>query len=661
VASARASDLARTAGVAAAVAALAGLLHLGGVWASLDEAIFDAFTVASVPRALPASPVVVVGIDEPSFSELRRRWPWPRAVHARLVDELARAGVAVIAFDVLFSEPSADPAEDAELARAIAAARNVVLAAELSAQNTAHFQGVQLVEPLAELRRAGAASGIATITIGGDQAIRRFPQDPDSFWRVVLERYRTARGEPAASALGEGAMVRYSDGSDVGYVSYYQALEAAKLLPPGALRGKVALVGLALKTSPDVRAADTYATPFLRFSRQFAPGVEIQAQFIAAAHSGRVIAPVASAWTWLLAAAALAASVALMRRWSALWAGAFTAAVLLAAAGGSLALFVSGWWLAVAPVMGVVLGMFVGRGATAYLDERRHRAEIRRAFEHYVAPAVVSEMTAHPERLVLGGQRRELTVMFTDLAGFTTMSEGMAPEAVGQILNEHLTRMTRIVLANGGTIDKFIGDAVMAFWGAPIDDPDHALHAVRAAIEMQAEMKRWRREPGGPAELYMRVGVNTGPVVVGNMGSKDRFAYSVIGDAVNLASRLESLNRVYGTPILLAEATAAAVGNAIALRHVDRVRVKGKTQAIEIYTPEADAGLVTRTGEAIAALSRARLGRRGRPGARSRPSARRRPHGRVSRAHRDPSPARRRRRLGWIVRPRPQVAPRAIG
>ena len=177
-------------------------------------------------------------------------------------------------------------------------------------------------------------------------------------------------------------------------------------------------------------------------------------------------------------------------------------------------------------------------------------------------------------------------------------------EAVAQILTEHLTLMTGIVLAHGGTIDKFIGDAVMAFWGAPIDDPAHALHGVQAAIEMQAEMKRWRSEPGRP-ELHVRIGLNTGPAVVGNMGSKDRFAYTVIGDAVNLAARLEPLNRQYDTPILLSGETAAAVRGDVSLRHVDRVRVKGRTQAVELYTPENDAALVEKT-EAAIALFRAR-------------------------------------------------------
>ena len=599
-----ASELGRTAGVAAAVAVTAAALQVAGAWAILDDLVFDLFTVAAAPRDPPASPVVVVGIDEASFSELRLRWPWPRDVHARLIDELTHAGASIVAFDVVFSEPS-DPAADAALARAIAASKRVVLGGDVALQETANFRGLQRVEPLPELRAAGAATGIATIEVGGDQVVRRFPQDPESLWRVTLDRHRAAQGVAALAREfpGEGAMVRYSRGSDVGYVSYYQALEARELLPPDALRGRIALIGLAVKTSPDPmrRASDTHVTPFLRFSRQFAPGVEIQAQFVAAASAGRVILPLSPAWSWLLAAAVLGTGAIVMRRWSALRCSTFTAVTALAIAGGAYALFLAGLWLPVSFALGALLALFAGRGATAYLDERRQREQIRRAFEHYVAPAFVAQIAAQPERLALGGERRELTVMFTDLAGFTAMSEGMAPEAVAKVLTEHLTRMTRIVLAHGGTIDKFIGDAVMAFWGAPIDDPEHALHAVQAAIEMQAEMKRWRKEPGGAPELRMRVGVNTGVVVVGNLGSKDRFDYTVIGDAVNLASRLESVNRVYGTPILVAQATAELVRERIALRHVDRVRVKGKRDPIEIYTPETDADLVARTATAIAA------------------------------------------------------------
>ncbi len=603
-----ASDLGRTCGVAAVVGLAVLAMSAAGVWAALDEALFDAFTVHAAPSAREPPGVVVVGIDEPSFAEVGKSWPWPRALHARLIDEVSRAGASVIAFDVLFSEASS-PEDDAELARAIRESGRVVLAGDIDIQKTAHFESVQRVEPLPAFRTAGAVTGLANVEVAGDQVVRRFPQDPEAMWRVVAARHEARQGGVPAEGRrpAPGAMVRYSDGSDVLYVSYYQALEASKLLPPDAIAGRIVLVGLALKTTPEVsagRGPDNYATPFLRYSRQFTPGVEVHAQFVAAALAGRSIVPLSGGFTALVAAIVLGAGVLFLRRFRVVRSTALAVSAGAATVAASFALFEAGYWLPVSAALGALAALYVGRGATAYIDEVLRRGEIRRAFEHYVSPAIVAEMTAHPARLVLGGQRRTLTVMFTDLAGFTSMSEGIAPEAVAQILNEHLTLMTRIVLAHGGTIDKFIGDAVMAFWGAPIDDPAHALHGVRAAIEMQAEMERFRREPGRP-ELHMRIGLNTGPVVVGNLGSKDRFAYTVIGDAVNLAARLEPLNRLYGTLILLAEDTAAAVGDAVRLRHVDRVRVKGRREPVEIYTPENDAAIVEKTETAIA-LYRAR-------------------------------------------------------
>jgi adenylate cyclase len=599
-----ASDLGRTAGVAIFVAVVAAGLQLARAWDSLDDLLFDVFTVAATPH-YGALPLVIVGIDEPSFSEMGLQWPWPRDIHARLVEELTRAGASVIAFDVVFSEPSSAKG-DTELARAIRESGRVVLAGDIVFQDTAHFRGMQRVEPLPAFREAGAATGLASIEVGSDQVVRQFPQDPESMWRVALDRYLKAEGKLGypQTEPGPRAMVRYTHAADVGYVSYYQALDASRLLPEGIFRGKIALVGLVLKTSPEPmrRFADTYATPFLRFSKMYAPGIEIQAQFMASAYAGRAVRPLPWGWAVLLAAAALLSGVGFMQRWSAVRSSAFALSVASIIIGASFLLFDrSDRWLPVSLPVGVLLGLYAARGTTAYLDELRRKQQIRRAFEFYVSPAVVSQMTANPERLALGGERKELTVMFTDLAGFTSMSEGTPPEEVARTLNEHLTRMTAIVLSHGGTIDKFIGDAVMAFWGAPLADPDHASHALQAAIEMQAEMERWRREPEGPGELHMRVGLNTGPVVVGNLGSKNRFDYTVIGDAVNLASRLESVNRLYGTEILLTEAVARLAAEGVPLRHVDRVRVKGKRDAIEIYTPAPNYEIVRETEAAIAA------------------------------------------------------------
>jgi adenylate cyclase len=218
---AAASDLGRTVGVAIFVAAVAAGLQFARVWDSLDDLLFDVFSVAATPR-FGAAPVVVVGIDEPSFSEVGLQWPWPRDIHARLVQELTRAGASVIAFDVVFSEPSHEKG-DTELARAIRESGRVVLAGDVVFQDTAHFRGLQRVEPLQAFREAGAATGIASIEVGRDQVVRQFPQDPEALWRVTLVRHLKAEGKPdyPPTEPGPRAMMRYTDAADIGYVSYY--------------------------------------------------------------------------------------------------------------------------------------------------------------------------------------------------------------------------------------------------------------------------------------------------------------------------------------------------------------------------------------------------------------------------------------------------------
>jgi adenylate cyclase len=221
----------------------------------------------------------------------------------------------------------------------------------------------------------------------------------------------------------------------------------------------------------------------------------------------------------------------------------------------------------------------------SYITEEREREKIKGAFEHYVAPEVVDELVKHPEKLNLGGERRVLSVLFTDLKGFTAISERTGSQQLVELLNEYFSAMTDIVLQHQGTLDKFIGDSVMAFYGAPIERDNHPLMACYTAIDMskklQALREEWKTRDLPP--LSMRIGIHTGEMIVGNIGSKDRFNYTVMGDAVNLASRLEGMNKAYGTITLVGEDTAQLVKDACLLREVDMVQVVGKAQAVRIY------------------------------------------------------------------------------
>jgi adenylate cyclase len=219
------------------------------------------------------------------------------------------------------------------------------------------------------------------------------------------------------------------------------------------------------------------------------------------------------------------------------------------------------------------------------IAEQHQTAELRATFGRYVSPQILQHILAHPESVRLGGERRDLTILFSDIRGFTTISEASEPEVVVEMLNEYLTRMVEILLEHGGTLDKFIGDAVMGFWNAPAADPDHPRHAVECAIAMIEETARIRNrwESEGKPALRIGIGVNTGDAVVGNIGAEKVFGYTVIGDAVNLASRLEAKNKDYGTEIIISEFTLARIDSTFETVYLDEVKVKGKERAVRIY------------------------------------------------------------------------------
>lgn len=242
------------------------------------------------------------------------------------------------------------------------------------------------------------------------------------------------------------------------------------------------------------------------------------------------------------------------------------------------------WLNAVYPLLTVAV-VYTAVTLYRYVTEEREKKKIRGAFAYYVSDSVVNEMLKHPEKLKLGGEKKELTVLFSDIRGFTTLAESMAPEALVHLLNEYLTEMTNVVLELGGLLDKYIGDAVMAVFGAPLEQPDHPRRACDAALAMIRRLgelqKKWKAE-GNPL-LDIGIGINTGHMVVGNMGSERRFDYTVMGDAVNLSSRLEGITREYGTRVVISEFTRERVEKDFFCRELDAVRVKGRVRPVRIF------------------------------------------------------------------------------
>jgi adenylate cyclase len=350
-------------------------------------------------------------------------------------------------------------------------------------------------------------------------------------------------------------------------------------LPERVLKDKVVMVGATAVGIYDLRV-----TPF----SGNCPGVEIQATVIDNLLQGDFLrSPRLGLPLMMALILALGAFLGLLlTRLSAIWGFLVTLAVILGYTLIDYLLFsrLNLYVELLHPLTTMVL-IYVGVSTQRFLAEERERARIRKAFESYVAPTVVHEMLKHPDQLRLGGERREITILFSDIRGFTTMSENLDPERLVQLLHSFLNPMSSIIINHGGTIDKYMGDAIMALFGAPLVQPEHARLACRAALDMVLALKnlnhRWEAE-GWPT-LEIGVGVNSGPVAVGNMGSDRLFDYTAVGDNVNLASRLEGLNKYYATRILISDTTAEQLGDSFILREVDRVRVKGKARAAAIF------------------------------------------------------------------------------
>jgi adenylate cyclase len=255
--------------------------------------------------------------------------------------------------------------------------------------------------------------------------------------------------------------------------------------------------------------------------------------------------------------------------------------------GAGFAAYPFGFWLPVAPLITAALLAMVAAVITNYAVEGRQKRFIKGAFKQYLSPIVIEKLMENPDRLTLGGEEKTLSIFFSDVQGFTSISEKLSPTELTALLNEYLTAMTDIIHQTGGTIDKYEGDAIIAFWNAPLEQEDHAARAVRAALMCQKKLAEMRDDlrQRYRSNLFVRIGINTGPVVVGNMGSNQRFDYTFLGDAGNMAARLEGINKQFGTYLLVSGNTLAAAGDAFPAREISRVRVVGKAVPITIYEP----------------------------------------------------------------------------
>lgn len=611
----------------------------------------------SRPQIAPGKDVVIAVIDEKSLDELGR-WPWSRTVIAKLIDELTAYGVKVIAFDIVFSEPSEhsemsallslkekykgdmpsgvadyinkvkteiDP--DIQLGKAIKNSARVVLGyffhfdkeavSKEGRELSRNYQDVQVLKQGGEaaLLNSSAVETNIDIIANGAKGFGYYNIVPDNDgsvrWNPLAIKYKDKYyaplsvqalkaylGDPPLSIkltdygvanikLGETSipvdesgrfLINYYGGQKI--FPHYSIADIMKRgIEKEKLKDKIVLIG-----STAIGIYDMRVTPF----EGIYPGVEIHATVIDNILNKRFL--VRPQWFGLmdiLVILGIGVFLGIIIPRLNVMAG---LAAVVAFLGGYIYLSVylfnnKGLLLNITyPVLTVVIA-YLCLALYRYAMEAKEKKKIKNTFQYYVAAPVMEELMKHPEKLKLGGEEKELTVLFSDIRRFTTISEGLKPDALIAILNEYLTAMSDVVFKYQGYLDKYIGDAIMAVYGAPLMQEDHAKKACLTAIEMMERLNIMRQEwkdKGRPA-LDIGIGINTGNMVVGNVGSEQKYDYTVIGDNVNLASRLEGLNKLYGTNIIISENVQREIERELLWRELDIVQVKGKTEAKTIY------------------------------------------------------------------------------
>jgi adenylate cyclase len=645
-------------GVTAALAAW--VLGLVGLLSTPEDITWDArqrFYAQPVDKALP---IRVILLDEQSLEWGRAgmglTWPWPYEVYAPILEFCRTGGAKAIAFDVQFTEPGRyGPGDDQKLADAIAESPDFIAAVAPGVQTSgvSSWPG-NLERPgmkVTGLGRYSEARGIEgliaqrarfpfTAIARGAALLGHIAQDDDSVARrarpfirfdgsdiptLGLAAYLVGTGQADAEAqIGGGelkvggvtiplgtdgrAKLRYRKptGAENGHL--YRSYSAAAVIrsqlrvaageepsiDPDEFKDSYVFFGLSASGLYDI--VPTPVSPL-------GPGVEVHATFLDQVLNNGFIRDASPAWVLLFVLmVSVCASLSAGRVLGVARLLAVYAIALPIPAAVGFGMFRGGVAWPIAWPSLAVFGSLIGSTLLTLATEGKQRRFIRRAFGHYLSPAVIERVLADPSLLTLGGERREVTVMFIDLEGFTSIAEKLDAQTLASLLNEYLSRMSEVILEEQGTLDKYQGDAVMAFWNAPLDQRDHALRACRAALRCREKLvgleRDWLEKTGRAPRI--RIGVHTGVCVVGNMGSKQRFDYTVLGDTANLASRLEGVNKVFGTTALVSEETWSQAGGELSGREVGRVAVVGRAEPIRVFEPYSlDPGVDHPTEEAF--------------------------------------------------------------
>lgn len=580
-----------------------GATHLKAA-RDLEETTFDVRALAFAPETDPSEKIAMVWLDEATMKGLPYRSPIPRDFLAGLHEKIIAAEPWLVAYDIFFKDPSFQKADRQFIGTLEKWAAYAIVPRR--PDGTVDMPAPEFMEALTGVGLADLPFNPFDATVR--KARFRFETDRgpmDSYAAMIfkgatgIDAGTSIREQVRAPGLGplratpyvgdDEVYIRFagppgkSGGKQNAFKIYSAKLVAGGLVPTAWLKDKIVLVGASYE---DLK--DAFLTPYYARATGYAQmtGTEVHANILSSLLTNQfyfVLEPWQRfAWSF---AFALIISIAAVYLSPVKSAAAFATAVAAQVAF-SVIFFRSTAVVfpIVMPLTAAVVSFGSGLGWRA-LAEGRQKRFIKGVFAKYVPPPVVERMTEHPELLKLGGETREITSLFTDIASFTSMSERMDPETLVKFLNEYLGQMNDILFQNGATLDKYEGDAIIAFFNAPLDVPDHELKAVRSALGIQEAGRRvtesWREVSG--REIVTRVGVNTGRAVVGNMGSEGRFDYTAIGDTINLASRLEGANKFFGTTIMASETTVSKLGGEIVARPLDRARVKGKAEPILLY------------------------------------------------------------------------------
>jgi adenylate cyclase len=571
------------AGLGVALWAPTPILRVVGM---LDNVFYDSMYRFRPIESQVDGPIVIVAVDESSLAKIDKYhgigWPWPRRYWGEMVTYLEAAGAKAIAFDILFDKSSVYNTktynDDREFGEAIDAASIPIIMASMAQDEN------RLTTPAPPTNN----KTLGVVNFSGESIVRTYSPRVFGHDGLALATMKRIGLQPPPWAT-QPFLLRYYGPHEInGKANTFQyvpaegvieAYDGTRPLPTDIFRNKIVLISTI--------AVGTYDLKSSPLSAKY-PGTEVQATALQNMLANQHVTPTQSTsrlFVMLLACFVSAFGTVIPAR--------VPVKLVGGVAGPALVLGITAWFFLghdirwtppSAAMIAAILSAFVGL-SYSYLTELRQRRFILKAFAQSVSKEVADEIAKDPRKLGLGGQRREMTVMFTDLANFTALTESIKDEKLTAVLQFYLEEMSGVVLRVNGTVDKYIGDAIMAFWNAPTDQADHAVRACRTALEMrrrEAIIQPRLREMSG-VDVYSRIGINTGSMTVGNLGSSFKFSYTVIGDSVNLASRLEGANKMYGTRIMISESTAALVREEFHLRKLDLLRVKGKQQPIAVF------------------------------------------------------------------------------